>query len=66
MSAEEKLERAGVFKGADGLRRLAEARAFWERQPYGTRLYFGDGIADYLHRGVLEAAIRALDEDVSA
>ncbi len=50
----------GVFKGADGLQKLADASKFWEEQPYGTRLYFGDGIADYLHRDVLRAAIEAL------
>lgn len=50
----------GVFKGAHGLEGLANASDFWERQPYGTRLYYGDGIMDYLHIGVLNAAIKAL------
>lgn len=50
----------GVFKGAHGLEGLANASDFWERQPYGTRFYYGDGIADYLHIGVLRAAIKAL------
>lgn len=52
----------GVFKGAHGLEGLAQASEFWEQQPYGTRLYYGAGIADYLHRGVLETAVRALTE----
>jgi hypothetical protein len=57
----EKLRREGVFKGFAGLEGLAEADAFWEQQTYGTRLYYGDGIADYLHRSVLKAAICALN-----
>jgi hypothetical protein len=56
------LSAAGVFKGADGLERLAEADDFWEQQPYGTRLYFGDGVSDYLHRGVLRTAIKLLEK----
>lgn len=59
--AEIKLQKAGVFKGANGLRRLAEADGFWEDQPYGTRLYFNGGISDYLHRDVIRAAVRILD-----
>ena len=55
------LERSGVFKGADGLEGLLSADGFWAGQPYGTRLYYGDGIADYLHREVLRAAIRAIE-----
>lgn len=55
------LEARGVFKGAHGLQGLADAQEFWDQQPYGTRLYYGDGIADYLHRGVLQAAIEALN-----
>lgn len=51
---------ASLFKGADGLQKLADADAFWLVQPYGTRLYFGDGIADYLHRDVLRAALKGL------
>jgi len=50
----------GVFKGFHGLEGFAECDAFWEQQPYGTRLYYGDGGADYLHRDVLRAAVRAL------
>jgi hypothetical protein len=50
-----------VFKGADGLKKLAEHNAFWEQQPYGTRLYFGDGITEYLHRDVLRAAVRDME-----
>lgn len=53
--------RVGVFCGAEGLRGLAEADSFWEEQEYGTRLYYGDGGCGYLHRGVLQAAVRALD-----
>lgn len=55
-----KLTNAGVFKGAEGLRGLAENDEFWSEQPYGTRLYYGDGNNDYLHRGILRAAIQAL------
>ena len=54
----------GVFKGAHGLEGLVNAKDFWDQQPYGTRLYYGDGIADYLHRDVLRAAIRALTPNV--
>ena len=61
-NAEQKLAALGVFKGAAGLRGLANAQSFWDEQPYGTRLYYGDGIADYLHRGALLTAVRALDE----
>lgn len=57
-----KLAEAGVFKGFNGLEGLANAKEFWDEQPYGTRLYYGPGITDYLHRGVLEAAIRLLKE----
>lgn len=59
-SAADTLTANGVFKGAHGLEGLANAQEFWDRQPYGTRLYYGDGIADYLHRDVLRAAVRAL------
>ena len=61
MTAENQLAKQGVFKGHDGLRRLAECDEFWEQQEYGTRFYFGPGASDYLHRGVLRAAINALD-----
>lgn len=57
---DERLYIPGVFLGADGLRRLAESDEFWSKEPYGTRLYFGDGVADYLHRDVLRAAVSAL------
>jgi hypothetical protein len=63
---EAKLTEAGVFKGAHGLRGLLNARDFWDRQPYGTRLYYGDGGADYLHRDVLRAAVELLDKPASA
>lgn len=59
---ESALVKKGVFKGAHGLEGLANAREFWDRQPYGTRLYYGDGISDYLHIGVLRAAISALSD----
>jgi len=51
---------AGVFKGHQGLVGLLNADEFWENQPYGTRLYYGDGIADYLHRDVLREAVKIL------
>ena len=60
------LAAAGVFKGAHGLEGLLNADDFWERQPYGTRFYYGDGIADYLHRDVLRAAIQVLAANVRA
>lgn len=53
----------GVFKGSDGLGKLLDADEFWESQPYGTRLYFGDGIADYLHRDVLRCAVYDLQNE---
>ena len=54
------LAAAGVFKGHQGLVGLLNADEFWEQQPYGTRLYYGEGIADYLHRDVLRAAVKLL------
>ena len=60
-SAEQKLAQQGVFKGHEGLRGLAEASEFWAEQPYGTRLYYGPGGLQYLHRSVLQAAVEALD-----
>lgn len=60
ITAEHSLANAGVYKGAPGLRGLAEAQEFWDQQPYGTRLYYGPGIADYLHRDVLQAAVQLL------
>lgn len=59
-TTETALAAAGVFKGAEGLQKLAECQAFWDEQPYGTRLYFGPGITDYLHRDVLRAAVTAI------
>lgn len=61
-TAEDVLQREGVFKGMGGLRGLAEASEFWEGQMYGTRLYYGPGGGQYLHRSVLQAAIAALDK----
>lgn len=55
-----KLANVGVFKGFEGLEGLANAKDFWNALPYGTRLYYGDGIADYLHRDVLGAAVQVL------
>ncbi|CAB4147889.1 hypothetical protein UFOVP431_54 [uncultured Caudovirales phage] len=55
------LEAVGVFKNAEGLEQLLNADTFWEQQPYGTRLYFGDGATDYLHRNVLGAAVALLN-----
>jgi hypothetical protein len=57
---EELLTNNGVFKGAHGIEGLLSADAFWEQQPYGTRLYYGDGNADYLHRDVLRSAATLL------
>ena len=54
------LAAAGVFKGHHGLVGLLNADEFWFEQPYGTRLYYGDGVADYLHRDVLRAAVKLL------
>ena len=54
------LAKQGVFAGHFGLEGLADADEFWENQPYGTRLYYGPGATDYLHRGVLRSAIDAL------
>lgn len=62
-TAEHLLAEQGVFKGHAGLRGLADSDEFWEQQPYGTRLYYGDGGLDYLHRDVLRAAVRALDAE---
>ncbi len=58
---ESKLEAAGVFKGSAGLRGLLDSQEFWDEQPYTTRLYFGSGNSDYLHRDVLRTAIKLLD-----
>lgn len=62
MSAEKNLSRAGVFLGVEGLRGLHDAQEFWDERPYGTRLYYGPGGMDYLHRHVLGAALRLLDQ----
>ena len=56
----ELLTNNGVFKGAHGIEGLLSADAFWEQQPYGTRLYYGYGNADYLHRDVLRSAVTLL------
>lgn len=62
MSTEEKLAKSGLFKNIDGLRGLLNSQEFWDSQPYGTRLYYGNGISDYLHRDVLRAIIKVLDD----
>lgn len=59
---ERKLANAGVFAGMRGLEGLLNASEFWSQQPYGTRFYYGPGGLDYLHRSVLEAAIKILSE----
>ena len=63
-SIREKLEKEGVFKGFEGLEGLINADEFWEKQPYGTRLYYGNGVNEYLHRNVLDATVRILKEEV--
>lgn len=65
-SVERKLVEAGVFAGMRGLEGLLNASEFWEQQSYGTRLYYGHGGLDYLHRGVLEAAVKIIREQPSA
>lgn len=59
----EKLAAKGVFKGFHGLEGLVNSQEFWDNQPYGTRLYYGDGIADYLHRSILKAAVEILKQN---
>jgi hypothetical protein len=56
------LAEAGAFKGFHGLRGLANASGFWADRMYGTRLYYGPGGLDYLHRGVLKAAIKWIED----
>lgn len=62
LSLVQKLAAKGVYKGFHGLEGLLERQDFWDKQPYETRLYYGDGIADYLHRSVLGAAVKILQE----
>jgi len=50
-----------VFKGSSCFEDWANNDAFWEKQPYGTRFYFGDGAFDYVNRGVLQAAVKQLN-----
>lgn len=59
-TAADTLAALGVFKGAHGLEGLLHATEFWNRQPYGSRLYYGDGQTDYLHIDVLRAAVHGL------
>ena len=51
-----------VFKGADCFEKWANNNAFWEKQPYGTRFYFGDGAFDYVNREVLGSAVKQLNQ----
>lgn len=59
-----KLQSKGVFKGFEGIEGLLNHDGFWEGQMYGARLYYGDGITEYLHRSVLRAAVELLNEPV--
>lgn len=61
-SIESEMTARGVFKGMHGLEGLVNAREFWDRQAYGTRLYYGDGMTDYLHHSVLKTAVEAISE----
>lgn len=61
LKAEHMLAKQGLFKGHDGLRGLLKCDDFWDKQEYGTRLYFDDGAAPYLHRDCLNSAVKALD-----
>lgn len=61
-----KLAAKGVFAGLGGLEGLLNATEFWAQQPYGTRLYYGSGGGEYLHVGVLRAAIEILREPLDA
>jgi hypothetical protein len=63
---ENKLVAAGVFAGMRGLEGFLHASEFWAGQPYGTRFYYGPGGLDYLHRSVLEAAVKILSEPPQA
>jgi hypothetical protein len=61
--AQETLSANGVFRGHSGLEGLVNADTFWEKQPYGTRLYYGDGAMDYLHRDVLRSTIKLIERN---
>lgn len=54
------LQDHGVFKGAHGLEGFLNAKDFWDRQPYGSRLYYGNNATDYLHVDILRAVIEIL------
>jgi hypothetical protein len=62
-AVQEALSVNGVFLGQNGLEGLADADSFWEDRPYGTRLYYGDGAMDYLHRDVLRSAIKLIEQN---
>lgn len=51
-----------VFKNADCFERWANCDGFWENQPYGTRFYFGECASDYINRGILQAAVKQLNQ----
>ncbi|WP_434717055.1 hypothetical protein P5X00_36520 [Paraburkholderia sp. A2RO-4L] len=47
-----------VYRQYHCLHAWAEDDAFWEKQPYGNRFYFGDGAFDYVPRDVLRAFVQ--------
>jgi hypothetical protein len=60
LQVDKSLDKQDVIKGYHGLKELLDVDDFWHKQLYGTRLYYGNGVADYLHRDVLRAAVHAL------
>ena len=44
------------------LQALVDSQTFWDEQPYGSRLYYGDGPADFLRRETLRAVIKEIRE----
>jgi hypothetical protein len=59
-SSADALAKAGVYLNADCLDRFVNCTEFWDRQPHNTRFYFGPSLMDYVHRGILEAAVKLL------
>jgi hypothetical protein len=55
------LSAEGLYAGLNGLTGLRDAAAFWDAQPYGTRLYYSGGVTDYLHHSALKCAISAIE-----
>lgn len=51
-----------IVRCADCFEKWANDNAFWEKQPYGNRFYFGDGAFDYVNRGVLQSAVKQLNQ----